>query len=53
MLGEMAKKWGESRFYLSFNDSCTLYFLEKILLVKLKNFYTSACLNVNYGTAKQ
>ena len=28
-----------------------LYFLVKMLLVKLKNFYTSAYLNLNYSTA--
>ena len=27
--------------------------LNEILLVKLKNFHISACLNLNYGTAKQ
>ena len=38
----MVKKW-----------ECRIYFLVKILLVKLKNLHTSACLNLNYGTAKQ
>ena len=35
MVGEMVKKW--SRFYLSCNYSCKLYFLGKILLVKFEN----------------
>ena len=39
---EMVKKWGKARFYLSYNYSYTLYFLVKILLVKLKNLYHSA-----------
>ena len=47
------KKWGRARFYLSCNYSYTRYFLMKILLTKLSNIYTSACLNLNYGTAKQ
>ena len=53
MVGEMVKKWVRARFYLSYNYSSTLYFLVKILLVKLKNLHTSACLNPNYGRAKQ
>ena len=52
MLGEMVKKCGRAKFYLSCNYSYTLQFLEKILLVKFKNLYTSACLNLNYGTPK-
>ena len=51
MVDEMAKKWGRARFYLSCN--CTLCFLVKILLVKLKSLHTSACLNLNCDTAKQ
>ena len=51
MLGEMIKRWGKARFYLPCNYSCKLYFLMKVLLVKLKNFYSSE-LNLNYGTAK-
>ena len=47
MLGEMVKKWGRAMFYIS----CNSYFLEKILLVDLKNLYTSACLNLNYVMA--
>ena len=47
MLGEMIKKEGRARFYFSRIFSCILYFLEKILSVKLKNLYTSACLNLN------
>ena len=53
MLGEMDKKCGGSRFYLSCIYFCTLYFLVKILLVKLKNLNTLACLNLSYGQAKQ
>ena len=54
ILGEMIKKWGRARFYLSCNYYCTLYFSVKILLAQLKSVNnTSACLNVNYGTAKQ
>ena len=29
----MVKQWGVSRLYLSYSYSCTLYFLEKTLLV--------------------
>ena len=53
LVGGMIKKWDRARFYLPCNYSCTLYFLMKILLTKLNNIYTSACLNLNYGTAKQ
>ena len=35
----MVKKWGRERFYISCNYSCTISFLVKILLVKLKNLY--------------
>ena len=35
------------------NCSCTIYFLVKILLVKLNNLNTSICLNLNDGTSKQ
>ena len=48
MVCEMVEKWGRAGFYLSCNCSA----LVKILLVKLKNLRTSACLNLNYGTAK-
>ena len=51
MLSEMVKKWGRAMFYISCNYSCTRDFLEKILLVDLKNLYPSACLNLNYGIA--
>ena len=51
MVDEMVKKWGRASFYLSCN--CTLCFLVKILLVKLKSLHTSACLNLNCDTAKQ
>ena len=51
MVDEMVKKWGRASFYLSCN--CTLCFLVKILLVKLKSLHTSACLNLNCGRAKQ
>ena len=53
MLGEMVTKWCRERFYLSCNNSCALYISVKILLVKLKNFHTSGCLNLNYDTTKQ
>ena len=52
-LGKMVKKCGRARFYLSWNYSCTLYFLAKILLVRLRKLHTSACMNLDYGTAKQ
>ena len=50
--GEMVKKQGRARFssYIYF---CTLYLLVKMLLVKLRNLHTSACLNLNYGIATQ
>ena len=44
MLGEMVEKQGKARLHISYNYSCTLYFLVKILLVKLKNFHTLTCL---------
>ena len=47
------KKWGRAAFYLSRHYSWTVYFLVKTLLIKSKNLYTSACLNLNYGTEKQ
>ena len=50
MMGELVKKQGRARFYISCNYSCTLQFLVKILLGKLKNLHTSGCLNLNYGT---
>ena len=53
MLGEMARKCGGSRFDLSCIYFCTFYFLVKILLVKLKNLNTLACLNLSYGQTKQ
>ena len=49
----MVKKQGRARFYLSCNYYCTLYYLLKMLLVKLKNLHTSAHLNLNYGTTKK
>ena len=51
MVGEMVKN--RARFYLSCNYSCTLYTLVKMKEVKLKNFHTSRCSNLNYGTTKQ
>ena len=48
----MAKKYGRARFYISCNYSYTLYFLVKILQVKLKNFHASAYLKLNYCTIK-
>ena len=41
MVGEMVKTWGRAKFYLSCSYSCTLFFLVKNLLGKLKNLYTS------------
>ena len=45
MVGEMVKKKGRARLYISCNYSCTL-------LVKLKNLHTSASLQLNYCTTK-
>ena len=53
MVGEMAKKQCRARLYVSYNHSGTLYILVDILLIKLKNVLTSACLKLNHGTAKQ
>ena len=53
MVGEMVKKQGRARLYISCNYSCTSYFLVKILLVKLKNLPISECLKLNYCIAKQ
>ena len=53
MVREMVKKYRRVRLYISCNYSCTSYFLMKILLVKLKNLHTSACLKLNYCTTKQ
>ena len=53
MAGEMVEKYCRAKLYTSYNYSCKLYFLVKILLVKLKNLHNSACLKLNYGTAKQ
>lgn len=52
MLGEIVQRWGRTRFYLPYNYFCKLVFSEN-LLVKLKNIYSSASLNLNYGTTKQ
>ena len=38
-MDEMIKKWSRESLYISCNYSCTISFLVKILLVKLKNFY--------------
>ena len=38
-MNEMVKNWGRERFYISCNYSCTILFLVKILLIKLKNLY--------------
>ena len=46
----MVKKQGWARLFISYNYSCTFYFLVKILLVKLKNLHASACLKLNYYT---
>ena len=53
MVGEVFKRQGRTRLYISCNYSCTSYFLVKILLVKLKNLHISACLKLNYCTTKQ
>ena len=54
MVIEIIKKCYRARFCLSCNYSCTLYVLVKILLIKSKNLdKTSACLDLNYGRAKQ
>ena len=50
MVGEMVTKQVRVRFYLSCNHSCTQYVSVKMSLVKLQNFQTSACLNLNYVT---
>ena len=52
MVGEMVKKLGWGRLLISCNYSCTFYSLVKILLVKLKNLHTSACLQLNCCTTK-
>ena len=52
MVDEIFKKSGRARFYISCNYSCTIYFLVKILLVKIKNLHTSAWLKLNYCTSK-
>ena len=52
MVGELVKNQGRARLHISCNYSCTLHFIVKILLVKLKNFHTSTCLKLNYCTAK-
>ena len=52
MVGEMVKKQGRARLYISCNYSCTLYFIVNILLVKLKNLHTAAYLKLNYCTTK-
>ena len=53
MVDEMVKKWGWARLFISCNHSCTFYSVVKILLVKLKNFHNSACLQLNYCITKQ
>ena len=35
----MVKELGRERFYISCNYSCTIFFLVKILLAKLKSLY--------------
>ena len=52
MVGEMNKKLGWAKLFISCSYSYTFYFLVKILLVKLKNLHTSACLKLNYCTTK-
>ena len=53
MVGEMVKKQGRTRLYISCNYSCTSYFLVKILLLKLKNLPISTCLKLTYCITKQ
>ena len=53
MVGEIVKKYGRAKFYLSYNYSCTLYLLVKIKEVKLKNLHIPAYLNLNYDTTKK
>ena len=53
MLDEIVKKGGRAKFYLPCNYSCALDFFGKILLVKSKNVYVSACLNLNNGKTKK
>ena len=36
---EMVKKWGRKRFYILCSYSCTISYIVKTLLVKLKNLY--------------
>ena len=48
-------KWlkkGQAKVFFDIIYLCTLYFLVKILLVKLKILHTLAYVNVNYGTKK-
>ena len=44
----MVKKWGREIFYISCNYFCTISFLVKTLLAKLKNLYHSVCLNLSH-----
>ena len=53
MVGEMFIKQGMAILYISWNYSCTLYFVMKILLVKLKDLQDPGCLKLDYGTTKQ
>ena len=49
-------KWlkkGQAKVFFDIIYLCTLYFLVKILLVKLKILHTSAYVNANYATKKQ
>ena len=39
MLDKTVKKWDRERFYISCSYTCTISFLVKILLAKLKNLY--------------
>ena len=49
MLGEEVKKWGWARFCHSCNYIPGHYTFF-CFFYKLKNLYTSACSNLNYGT---
>ena len=50
LVGEIVKNRVRQRVNISFNYSCTSYFLVKILFDKLKNLHISACLKLNYCT---
>ena len=53
MVGEMVKKQGRARLYISCDYSCTVYFLVKVLLVKLRNFHILVCKGCKDGAIHQ